>query len=422
MNSSPPDIYRSITFDQTSNWVKARLCIQTQPPFTSIAHQLQLVFTSGPFLYSTMRLTLWSGLFFGLALPTLANVPSGITDRDLSILAGSHVIYSWPSTVEPPNSLLQAVRDGLVGGVILFGENVGNGTPAALQSLQSAYKASPAPAVFRKYVGMDGALFLTTDQEGGKVRRIKDGGPYLTAKQIGASADPAAAGKTAGEDAAASLKRYNFNANLAPVLDIYREAGNFIDSYERSYGNTSALVSKPATEFVKAQQAAGIPATVKHFPGLGAAARQANTDLEPVTLSLTLQEIRNVDEIPYTYAIAAGVDLVMASWAIYPAMDKLPSGLSSKWIEDELRGRLGFKGVTITDALEAGSLAPFGNLPTVSLMAAKAGMDMLLASERNVTQGVVVRAALIDALKSGNLGWADFMASTLRIMTLRKKL
>jgi beta-glucosidase-like glycosyl hydrolase len=141
-----------------------------------------------------------------------------------------------------------------------------------------------------------------------------------------------------------------------------------------------------------------------------------------VTLNLTLDEIRAVDEVPYTHAIAAGVELVMPSWAVYPALDTMPSGLSRKWITEELRGRLGFDGVTVTDALEAGSLMPFGDLPTVSVLAAKAGMDLLLASQRNVTQGEVVRLAVQNALRNGDLDWEEFITSTKRILALRSKL
>jgi len=357
-----------------------------------------------------------------LALPSLAKVPSCVTDSDLAILAGAHVIYSWPTTITAPDELVKLVREGVVGGVILFGENVGNGTANALASLQSDYDASPAAAVFKRYFRTSGPLFITTDQEGGEVRRIKTGGPFLTAKQTGSSPDPAAAGTTAGEQAAAALQGDNFNSNLAPVLDIFRQAGDFTDYFQRSYGNTSAVVTAATTAFIKAQQAAGIPATAKHFPGLGAATHQQDTDAGPVTLNLTLDEIRSVDEVPYTSAITAGLDLVMPSWAVYPALDDVPSGLSVKWITKELRGRLGFTGVTITDALEAGALTPFGDVPTVSVMAAKAGMDMLLASQRNVTQGEVVRSALIAAVRSGDVEWKDFVASTKRILALRSKM
>ena len=76
--------------------------------------------------------------------------------------------------------------------------------------------------------------------------------------------------------------------------------------------------------------------------------------MQPVTLNVSLSSLRAMDELPYQSAIAAGVKLVMASWAVYPALDaRLPAGLSPAIIGGELRSRLGFGGVTITDALEA---------------------------------------------------------------------
>ncbi|KAI0391189.1 glycosyl hydrolase [Xylariaceae sp. FL0594] len=369
------------------------------------------------------RSPLSTALCLVLAAPIWAKMPYNISDSDLSILAGAHVIYSWPKAIQAPDELVSLIRSGVVGGLILFGENVGTGTGDVLVSLQGEYRTSPANKVFKRYFGIDtGPLFINTDQEGGIVRRIKTAGPFESAKQTGAAADPALAGQVAGQEAASALKSANFTGNLAPVLDIHRHEGDFTDSAQRSYGNTSSVVSAAATAFIKAQQGAGIPATAKHFPGLGAALREQNTDLTPVTLDLSLDEIRAVDEVPYHAAIAAGVDLVMASWAVYPALDALPAGLSRKWVTEELRGRLGFRGVTITDALEAGSLAPWGDLPALSVMAARAGMDMLLASQRNVTQGEVVRRAVVDALRDGSWEWHDFIASTRRILRLRRKL
>lgn len=126
---------------------------------------------------------------------------------------------------------------------------------------------------------------------------------------------------------------------------------------------------------------------------------------------------------PYRAAIGAKVDLVMASWAIYPALDnKLPAGLSSAWIKGQLRGQLKFEGVTITDAMEAGSLASLGDLAAVAKMASNAGMDILLASSRNVTQGEIIRKALVDGLRRCELNRTEFDMTTLRIAELRSRI
>jgi beta-glucosidase-like glycosyl hydrolase len=342
---------------------------------------------------------------------------------DLDILAGQHVVYSFPSSSQPPDELVQLTRAGLVGGVILFGENVdANTTAAAMASLKDAYNASPAPALLKKHTGKRAHFIVTTDQEGGTVRRIKNQEPKLSAKQMGASADPAATASAAGLGAAAILKDYQCNSNLAPVLDVYREAGDFIDYYGRSFGNTSAQVVAAAVPFLVAQQGAGVVSCGKHFPGLGAASHTANTDLEPVVLNQTLAELRAIDMAPYAPAIKAGLEMVMTSWGVYPALDERPAGLSEKWVKGELRGRLGFKGVTITDALEAGALAAYGDAGARGTAAAKAGMDMLLASGRNVTQGEAIRKAVVAALKTGHLDRREFDAATKRIATMRSKI
>lgn len=350
------------------------------------------------------------------------------TPSDLDILAGQHIIYSFPSSIQPPQQLLDLTRSGLVGGVILFGENVdsvnASNTAAAMASLRAAYAASPAPALLKRHTGRNAHFLITTDQEGGKVRRMKNSEPRQSAKEIGASGDPAAAGKLAGEGAARTLREYNNNANLAPVLDVFRKAGDFTDFFGRSFGNTSQMVINAAIPFLKAQKANGIASTAKHFPGLGAAPREANTDLQPVILPLlSLSEIRTIDEAPYVAAIAAGIEMVMASWAIYPALDAhWPAGLSKKWIKNELRGRLCFKGVTITDAVEAGALSGFGNAGEIGELATAAGMDILLASGRDVGQGEMIRKALVEGLRSRRLSRREFDAATKRIANMRSRL
>ena len=122
-------------------------------------------------------------------------------------------------------------------------------------------------------------------------------------------------------------------------------------------------------------------------PG-GATASDQNTDEGPVTVDTSLTSLRNVDETPYRSAIAAGVKLVMSSWAVYPALDpRRPAGLSRTVIETELRGRLGFRGVTITDSLAAGALRSYGSLPRRGLMAARAVPTCCWSAAARPTRG-----------------------------------
>lgn len=343
----------------------------------------------------------------------IADTTQARHSTDLAVEVGHHVIFSYPG-LEPPAHLFDLIKQGKVGGIILFGENVNNNLSNVISEFQNAYQQSPT------YAGVP--LLITTDQEGGKIRRLPDG-PEQSAKQVGQSANPSDAATKAGQDAATTLKEYKMNANLAPVLDVYREAGDFTDQFGRSFSNSSAVVSACGSAFISAQQGAGILATAKHFPGLGAASSESNTDEEPVTIDSTLRQLRAIDQAPYKDAIDAGLDMVMTSWALYPALDKnYPSGMSRKWVQGELRGRLGFRGVTITDAIEAGALEPFGNDADRGLLAAQAGMDILLASARNVTQGEAIVDGLVAALRDGKLRHGSFSEATDRILSMKRRI
>jgi len=173
---------------------------------------------------------------------------------------------------------------------------------------------------------------------------------------------------------------------------------------------------------IKAQQADGVAATAKHFPGLGAASASQNTDTGPVTLNLSKDTLRTVDEVPFAAAIQAGVKLVMVSWATYPSLGLRPAGLSPNVVQGELRNRLHFTGVTITDALEAGALRGSGSTQHRAMRAALAGMDLILCSAQTVTQGEDARSELAADYTDGALDGPDFLASVNRVIALRQSL
>ncbi len=331
-------------------------------------------------------------------------------------MAGQRVIYSY-SGLAPPASLLGWIRHGEAAGVIFFGGNVASPAQIAsvIKELNRANAAASNP--LRRL-----PLLLMTDQEGGVVRRLP-GAPVLSEKEIGQSPDPAAQAEAAGAGAGQNLASVGMNVNLAPVLDVYRAAGNFDDQFGRSYSVDPRVVSVLGADFIRSQQATGVAATAKHFPGLGAADAWGNTDLRPVTLDVSRHDLRAIDELPYRAAIAAGVKLVMLNWAVYPALDaSRPAGLSPAIINGELRQRLGFTGVTITDGLEAGALQPFGGIGRRATLAAGAGMDLILCSGQKAGEGAAARSALARALGSGALSGPAFSAALARISALRSSL
>jgi len=370
-------------------------------------------------------------LAVGTAMPMMSSLPAGAVTGSAAIrpapaaaapslsaqqLAGQRVIYSYPG-LTPPASLVSLIKHGEAAGVIFFGQNISSAAQIAgvIKKLKQA-NASPLNPV-------RAPLLLMTDQEGGQVRRLP-GRPFLSEKQIGANRLPKA--KTlateAGQGAAASLRGVGMNLNLAPVLDVYRTAGNFDDQFGRSYSKNASVVAALGSNMIKAQQAGKVAATAKHFPGLGAAARNQNTDTRPVTLNLSLSRIRSTDEVPFHAAIQAGVKLVMVSWAVYPSVGARPAGLSPNVVQGELRNHLKFTGVTITDALEAGALRPYGSTGNRARFAALAGMDLLLCSAQHVAQGQQARGELVKDYRAGTLNGAAFRASVNRVIALRQSL
>lgn len=328
-------------------------------------------------------------------------------------LAGERVIYSY-SGLTPPKSLIARIEAGEAAGVILFSDNISSDAQIKQVIAQLQHAAASGP--------VHSPLLIMTDQEGGEVRRLP-GQPVLSERQIGDSSDPGVQATRAGSGAAANLRSVGVNVNLAPVLDVYRQPGNFIDRYGRSYSDRPAVVAALGSDFIRAQQRDGVAATAKHFPGLGAAATSQDTDVQPVTLNVPLAQLRDDDELPYRSAIAAGVRLVMVSWAVYPALDPArPAGLSRTVVEDELRRRLHFTGVTVTDALEAGALRAYGGIPARARLAAGAGMDLLLCADQSVSEGTAAADALAGALDAGQISKAGFMASVRRVLALRQSL
>ncbi len=355
------------------------------------------------------------------AAPAVVQSPEAALASTLSPaqLAGQRVIYSY-SGFTPPSALLKLIRHGEVGGVIFFSSNFENATQftAAVAELIANNSLAQNPA-------HSFPLLLMTDQEGGLVRRLP-GAPVLSERAIGSLPTPAqraAAAAEAGSGAGQNLLSFGLNVNLAPVLDVFRTPGNFDDQFQRSYSMNPVTVSRLGSLFITAQQATGVAATAKHFPGLGAATASQNTDLVPVTITLSKATLQSVDEAPFATASAAGVKLMLVSWAKYPNLGSArPAGLSTVIVQGQLRRRLGFTGVTITDAIGAGALASIGSIQNRSLLAAQAGMQLILSAAQTVTEGQNALAGLEAGFNDGALSSSTFLATVTQILTLRSTL
>jgi beta-N-acetylhexosaminidase len=320
-------------------------------------------------------------------------------------LAGLRIVTGLRGTSISPR-LREAISDGRVAGIVLFSENFPS--RAEGRRLIARLQAIRRPPKLRD------PLLVMTDQEGGLVKRLP-GAPTASPQEMGERGADFSARQ--GRRTAANLREVGVNVDLAPVLDVGR-AGGVIDETERSFGATASRVSATAIPFAKALQAGGIVATGKHFPGFGAA--RENTDFSVERIGLSKRELRAVDEQPYAAFAAAGGEMVMLSTAIYPAFSDAPAAFTRAIATGELRGRLGFEGVTITDALETPAVEHFGSTEEAAVAAARAGADILLYARL----GPAERAwkALVAKLRAGDLDREEFEEAAQRVLDLREGL
>lgn len=295
------------------------------------------------------------------------------------------------------------IREGRVSGVILFDRNAG--TRRAVRRLTAELQSIPRPPA------VDRPLLVTVDQEGGLVRRLP-GPPYAAADEIGARG-PAAAervGRATGE----SLREMGVNVDLAPVLDLGRP-GFAITEERRAFGRRPGAVSDRGVAFARGLAAAGVAATAKHFPGLGGA--RLNTDDAVQRVGLSARTLRGADQRPFAGFSDAGGQLVMLSTAIYPALSHKPAAFSPAIATGELRERLGFQGVSITDALGTVSARAIGGAARTAMAAARAGADLVLFTDLRSADRA--QRALARGLREGSLDRAEFEQSVARVLALR---
>jgi len=321
------------------------------------------------------------------------------------LLAGERIVVGVEGT-SVGAGLRSAIREGRVAGVVLFAANFP--TRAAGTRLIARLQAIPRPPKLRD------PLLVMVDQEGGQVKRLS-GAPTASAAEMGARGG--AFSREQGQRAAANLRDVGVNVDLAPVLDVDR-SGGVIAETERSFGTTATRVSATAIPFAEALQAGGIAATGKHFPGFGDA--RENTDFSVERIPLSKSELRAVDEKPYGAFIGAGGKLVMLSTAVYPAFSDRPAAFTRAIAIGELRNRLSFEGVTVTDALETPAVEHFGSTPKAALAGARAGADLLLYAK--LSTGQIAWKALVKKLRTGALDRPEFEQAVDRVLDIRAEL
>jgi beta-N-acetylhexosaminidase len=319
---------------------------------------------------------------------------------------------------------LRQIRELHVGSVHVFGGS--ELVPAAL--LNPAYgssgsigrKGDPfvAASFFNRLQQAAAIPLLTTaDFEGGTAYILNGGTRLPRAMAIGATRDPQLAYK-AGKVVAGEARAVGVTIDFYPVVDVNNNPRNPIINI-RSFGEDVGLVTDMAKAYMKGLQDGGTLSTAKHFPGHGDT--ETDTHLGLPTITHRRERLDKVELAPYRALIDAGVDVVMSTHIILPALDPspgVPATLSRPILTGLLRDELKFKGLVYTDSMSMYAIAKNWTPDKAAALAVKAGVDFVLHSPDDEAAFRGIKAAV----ESGEIGQAQLNASVERILRVKAKL
>lgn len=295
-----------------------------------------------------------------------------------------------------------------VSGFIFFSRNIDNAeqTLSLLNSLKEENKTNSVP------------LFLSIDEEGGLVSRLSKIYRNLpTAAKLGNSNDNELSFEY-GKNLGIKASSLGFNINFAPVLDINSNPNNPVIG-NRSYGNEPELVSDVGIEVMNGIKSQNIIAIPKHFPGHGNTS--VDSHLELPVIHKSLDELYNLEIIPFKRAIDYGVDAIMVSHILFPQIDdKYPATMSEEIIDRILREELGFNGVVISDDMTMGAIVDNYTIEEASVQFLKSGGDIVLVCHKNENVESVYNK-IIDSVNDGELTEYDINEKVYRILTLKRE-
>lgn len=293
-----------------------------------------------------------------------------------------------------------------VAGVVLFKRNFAS--RAQVAELTAAIRAAARLP-----------QLICVDQEGGRVQRFREGYSALPPLQgFGElyAREPRAALQLAREHAwlmASEVRASGVDLSFAPVVDLAR--GNRAIG-DRAFSADPEVVAAFTHAYVEAMHEAGMPATLKHFPGHGTVLEDTHVDaaVDP----RPLEALRREDLVPFAEGIRAGADAVMMAHVLYPQVAPEPAGYSPRWIGDILRGELGFRGVVFSDDIGMAAAHGAGGVAARVHAHLAAGCDAVLVCHPELVDEALAAvagrqlntAALIGLIGRGVLGWDGLLA------------
>ena len=334
-------------------------------------------------------------------------MPTPISNFSLEQKIGQIMLVGFDGTTLAPD-----LRDTLaqlhIGGVIYYDRNIASPNQVAQlnRELQTLMRANG-----------DAPLFITIDQEGGIVARLKEekGFTEFPSQMAVAATNDLDNARRIAEALSAEMLALGFNMDLTPDLDVNNNANNPIIG-TRAFSSDPQRVAEYGVAYIRAMQAAGMLAVAKHFPGHGDTATDSHVALSSVPHDRARLEA--VEFVPFKAAMRAPVAGIMSAHITFPAIDPTPGlagTLSSKVLTDLLRGEMQYAGLVMTDELTMGAIAASGYpAPRAAVAALQAGADVLLfqtgyAMHRQAHQ------AIGEALQRGEVSLARLEQAVERV-------
>ena len=280
-----------------------------------------------------------------------------------------------------------------VGGVILFSRNI-----------QSRDQIGDLVAEIR---ACSKSLLVAVDQEGGRVQRLREGFTAIPSMQaignliVRSPEEGLDLSKDLGWLMASEVIACGLDLSFAPVLDVDRDTSCIIG--DRSFSDQPEIVISAAEAFIKGMHDAGMAATGKHFPGHGGIV--ADSHLEAPVDDRSWNTLYARDIQPFA-KLSKMLDAVMPAHITFPSVDPDSVGFSSFWLNDVLRGKLGFEGIIFSDDLTMKGADIAGGYVDKAKLALKAGCDMILVC--NCPQGAV---EVLSYMESANISQSSKLAS-----------
>lgn len=311
------------------------------------------------------------------------------------------IIIEYCSKDTPKEKAIQEylISEENVGGIILMWDIL----PDGIERTNELHKLAKTP------------LLATIDAEWGVSMRYRELPVFPRQMQFGAVADEAMIYK-AGYYIGKECADFKYHVNFASDVDVNNNAENPVIN-TRSFGEDMHKVASYGAAFIRGMNDAGVYGSAKHFPGHG----DTNVDSHKAlpTLDFSYERLDSLELYPFKHLISENVDMIMVAHLSVPALDSTgtPTSISKPVVTDLLKGKLGYKGIVITDALNMKGVSESLEKKMIALEAYKAGVDILLMPE-DVSNSIT---EIEKALKRGEITMESLDEKVRKVLTLKAK-